>query len=238
MAKIGETPTMTSMPRAILTLLALVSLLLPACVPSSVLPQGGNSSSRSSVQARQANMPNPASVYCNKHSGRTDIRTATDGSQSGFCVFASGAECDEWMFFRGECLISAEESIPDDWKRYSNAAYAFSVRHPADWKIVESSRGAVELSGSTGSLRFLGVEVSKPYETAPAELVALASRYGTQMRRVTLNGVEGWVRDDEGGGRTYYMEHGTAYVEIMTNKEQMENNAPLEMVISTFVFLK
>jgi len=50
-----------------------------------------------------ANMPNPASVYCSDHGGRSEIRTASDGSQSGFCVFPDGEECDEWMFFRSEC---------------------------------------------------------------------------------------------------------------------------------------
>jgi len=54
-----------------------------------------------------ANMPNPASVYCNEHGGQSVIRTASDGSQSGVCVFENGNECDEWLFFRGECIASS-----------------------------------------------------------------------------------------------------------------------------------
>lgn len=49
------------------------------------------------------NMANPASVYCKEHGGQSVIRTAADGSQSGVCVFENGNECDEWMYFRGEC---------------------------------------------------------------------------------------------------------------------------------------
>lgn len=53
------------------------------------------------------NMTNPASVYCNEHGGKSVIRTAADGSQSGVCVFENGNECDEWSFFRGECDASS-----------------------------------------------------------------------------------------------------------------------------------
>ncbi len=48
-------------------------------------------------------MPNPASVYCEEHEGRLEIRTAADGGQYGVCVFADGSECDEWAYYRGEC---------------------------------------------------------------------------------------------------------------------------------------
>jgi putative hemolysin len=57
----------------------------------------------SPTESPVANMANPASVYCNEHNGKSVIRTASDGSQSGVCVFADGNECDEWMYFRGEC---------------------------------------------------------------------------------------------------------------------------------------
>lgn len=51
-------------------------------------------------------MANPASVYCEKQGGRLEIRTASDGGQTGYCVFANGKECEEWKFFRGECSPS------------------------------------------------------------------------------------------------------------------------------------
>jgi putative hemolysin len=46
---------------------------------------------------------NPASVFCVNQGGKVDIRSAADGSQSGFCVFPGGGECDEWAYYRGEC---------------------------------------------------------------------------------------------------------------------------------------
>ena len=51
----------------------------------------------------KANMPNPASVYCEENGGTLKIVTASDGSQSGVCTFPDGSTCDEWAYFRGEC---------------------------------------------------------------------------------------------------------------------------------------
>jgi putative hemolysin len=55
-----------------------------------------------------ANMPNPASVYCEQHGNKLEIRTAADGSQSGMCIFPDGSACDEWAYFRGECGPAAQ----------------------------------------------------------------------------------------------------------------------------------
>ena len=58
----------------------------------------------------QANMPNPASVYCEQNGNKLEIHTADDGSQSGICVFPDGSSCDEWAYFRGECGPAAQKS--------------------------------------------------------------------------------------------------------------------------------
>jgi putative hemolysin len=57
-----------------------------------------------------ANMPNPASVYCKQNGNKLEIRTASDGSQSGECVFPDGSTCDEWAYYRGECGFAAQKS--------------------------------------------------------------------------------------------------------------------------------
>jgi hypothetical protein len=48
-------------------------------------------------------MANPASVYCEEQGNKLEIRTASDGSQSGVCIFPDGSECEEWAYYRGEC---------------------------------------------------------------------------------------------------------------------------------------
>jgi putative hemolysin len=61
-------------------------------------------------KASQANMPNPASVYCTQQGNKLEIRTAADGSQNGICVFPDGSTCDEWAYYRGECDPAAQNS--------------------------------------------------------------------------------------------------------------------------------
>ncbi|MGE5376668.1 MAG: DUF333 domain-containing protein, partial [Bacteroidota bacterium] len=74
----------------------------------------------------QADMPNPASVYCEQRGNRLEIRPATDGSQSGVCIFPDGSECDEWAYFRGECLpnppVTAAPASPTQAAPVSNPA--------------------------------------------------------------------------------------------------------------------
>jgi putative hemolysin len=65
-----------------------------------------------STDLPQANMPNPASVYCEQQGNKLEIRTAADGSQSGYCIFPDGSECDEWAYFRGECGPSVLPPTP------------------------------------------------------------------------------------------------------------------------------
>jgi putative hemolysin len=56
-----------------------------------------------SGSAASAGMPNPASVFCEEQGGWVEIREG-EGGQVGYCVFPDGSECEEWAFFRGECV--------------------------------------------------------------------------------------------------------------------------------------
>ncbi len=47
-------------------------------------------------------IPNPASKYCIDNHGTLTIFNSPDG-QYGVCEFSSGAKCEEWAYFRGEC---------------------------------------------------------------------------------------------------------------------------------------
>jgi putative hemolysin len=58
----------------------------------------------------QAGIPNPASIYCEQNGNKLEIQTASDGSQSGVCVFLDGSTCEEWAYYRGECGPSAQAS--------------------------------------------------------------------------------------------------------------------------------
>jgi putative hemolysin len=72
----------------------IVLLWLVACAPGAVEPTADT--------GKPADMPNPASVYCEQQGGRVEMRTDADGIY-GVCVFDDGGECEEWAYYRGEC---------------------------------------------------------------------------------------------------------------------------------------
>ena len=67
-----------------LTLMVILMMLASACQP-------------------KADMPNPASVYCEENEGRLELRQDESGSQVGICMFEDGSECEEWAYYRDEC---------------------------------------------------------------------------------------------------------------------------------------
>lgn len=116
----------------ILTVVLAVAGCSPASTPATTEePATGSAFTRDAVDAQQgtvsetavgnANMPNPASVYCEEQGGVVEIRTGADGGQYGVCIFAGGSECDEWAFFRGECAPSG--AIPPNIVLDQEAAY-------------------------------------------------------------------------------------------------------------------
>jgi len=87
----------------------IVLMALTACTSFRV-----QTSESAGTDMPQANMPNPASVYCEQNGNTLEIRTAVDGSQNGVCVFPDGSTCDEWAYFRGECGPAAQKSPTPD----------------------------------------------------------------------------------------------------------------------------
>lgn len=92
-----------------------------------------------------ADLPNPASAYCEQQGNQLEIRTAADGSQSGVCIFPDGSECDEWAYYRDECrpqpaledtaTPGGQEIANDGCKVYRNADLGYSFHYPADARL-------------------------------------------------------------------------------------------------------
>jgi putative hemolysin len=87
-------------------LITIVLMALTACTA----PQTQGMPEPAPTDIPQANMPNPASVYCEQNGNKLEIVTAADGSQSGVCIFPDGSSCDEWAYYRGECDPTAQTS--------------------------------------------------------------------------------------------------------------------------------
>ena len=56
-------------------------------------------------EKKDVGIANPASVFCVDNGGRLDMRTDATGGQFGVCVFDNNTECEEWMYFRGQCKM-------------------------------------------------------------------------------------------------------------------------------------
>ncbi len=74
------------------------ALLLSACEPQQASPTPAPTPPDGGGQ-----IANPAATFCVEKGYVWQVRTASDGSQSGVCIFPDGSECDEWAFFRGTC---------------------------------------------------------------------------------------------------------------------------------------
>ena len=86
-----------------------------------------------------ADMPNPASVFCEENDGKLEIRTDESGAQTGFCIFEDGSECDEWAFYRGECKPGDSLEPKADMP---NPASAFCEDQGGTLKIESDAYGA------------------------------------------------------------------------------------------------
>jgi len=92
----------------------------------------------------QADMPNPASAFCEQQGYTVKIVTAEDGSQYGECVFPDGSVCDEWAYFRGECAPAGAAPLAFDpadyqgWWTYTHPVYNFTLKLPEGWSVDEA----------------------------------------------------------------------------------------------------
>jgi putative hemolysin len=133
--------------------LSVILMVLTSCTA----PQTQPTPAPVSTDLSQANMPNPAAVYCEEQGNKLEIRTAADGSQNGVCIFPDGSECDEWAYFRKECIPASQTestsspteiptAMPIDtaeyqqgWWTYTHPIYNFSIMLPEDWIVDETT---------------------------------------------------------------------------------------------------
>jgi putative hemolysin len=99
--------------RSIAIFISLTGTLLIICACNISSPQTGAVSSlpaplpTNTVSADEkplAGIANPASVYCVNQGYQNEIRKDEAGNEFGVCIFPDNSECEEWAFFRGECL--------------------------------------------------------------------------------------------------------------------------------------
>jgi putative hemolysin len=115
-----------------------------ALVASGCAPVGTLTPTNADSRARIAN---PASVFCEANGGTLELRTASDGSVSGVCLFPDGTECEEWAFFRGECRPASTAAATDSLTVPPAEPLALQVLVPQDGSLVTSAQN--QLAGTT-----------------------------------------------------------------------------------------
>ena len=81
-----------------------LGLVVIVLMGAMVLAACGGTSETTQESPLSPGIANPASQYCEEQGYTVEIRTAADGSQTGYCIFDDGTECEEWAFQRGECM--------------------------------------------------------------------------------------------------------------------------------------
>jgi len=119
------------------------------CQPDHVEASGGGDAP---VVSDPIGLANPASVHCHDAGGTLAIRSDADGNQLGICVFEDGSECEEWAFFRGECLPETESVAKTPVVGWYGSVVTPPASQPYELYLVLSpkesgSAGLVPMSG-------------------------------------------------------------------------------------------
>lgn len=142
-----------------------------------------------------ANMPNPASVYCEQNGNTLVIQTAADGSQSGVCVFPDGSSCDEWAYFRGECGPATQDpplpAVTVEATTEGSGGYLppETAEEIADWRgVIKGTQPGAEYDDyfelwTNGQIIYFGIDSLDPAVQAQIEALRDSGKivhlYGT-----------------------------------------------------------
>ena len=150
----------------------------------------------------QANVPNPASVYCEQNGGRHEIVTTSDGSQSGICVFSDGSSCDEWAYYRGECGPITQQSptpaITGEAKATAEASGGYMLPGTSEeiddwWGVIKSTPPGAQYDDyferqDLGQIIYFGIDSMDPAVKSQIEALRDSGRivhlYGTLVSNV------------------------------------------------------
>jgi len=161
--KVQETEMKNINHNIFIILIVIIGLMVSACSTNSSVP----TEVIQPTETLKTELPNPASVFCEDQGFKFVSRTNEDGSQTGYCVFPDGSECEEWAYFRGECVnlenkeetlvvenptvlptpIPVDLSDTKDWWTYTHPVYGFSILLPQDWEVEESTTGDDLMNG-------------------------------------------------------------------------------------------
>jgi uncharacterized protein len=179
--------------KRIFTFIAIL-MTLTACTA----PQPQETPESVTTDIPQANMPNPASVYCEQTGNKLEIRTAADGSQNGICVFPDGRTCDEWAYYRRECVPATHKSPTPAMSIEEQASGGYmppgTSEEIADWwGVIKSTESGAQYDDyferqDFGQIIYFGIDSKDPAVGSQIEALRDSGKivhlYGTLLSNV------------------------------------------------------
>jgi putative hemolysin len=171
-----------------------ILMMLTACTA----PQTQGTPESAPTDMPQANMSNPASVYCTQQGYKLEIVTASDGSQSGVCVFPDGSTCDEWAYYRGECGPVTSAVPVEATANPSNTPGSFVLPGTTEeitnwWGVIKSTDSGAQFDDyferqDTGQVIYFGIDSMDPAVKSQIEALRdngkIVHLYGTLVSNV------------------------------------------------------
>ena len=175
----------------------------------------------------QAGIPNPASVYCEQQGNKHEIQMASDGSQSGICIFPDGSTCDEWAYYRGECGPAAQKSPTPAMTAESTTDASGGYMPPGTseeiagwWGVIKSTEPGAQYDDyferqDLGQIIYFGIDSMDPAVQAQIKELRdsgkIVNLYGTLLSNVPdYNGSQIQVDRIEEQASGGYMPPGTS----------------------------
>ena len=178
------------------TIFTFIMILMTLTACTALQPQGTPESATTDIP--QANMPNPASVYCTQQGNKLEIRTADDGSQNGICIFPDGSTCDEWAYYRGECGPATPTVTDEATANPSDNPGSFVSPGTAEeitnwWGIIKSTDPGAQYDDyferqDSGQIIYFGIDSMDPAVKSLIEALRDSGKivhlYGTLLSNV------------------------------------------------------
>jgi putative hemolysin len=174
--------------------LVIILMALTACTA----PQTQAVPELTATDMPQANMPNPASDYCEQNGNTLEIHTVADGSQYGICVFPDGSACDEWAYYRGECGTAVQKSPTPAMTIEEQASGGFMPPGTAEeisdwWGVIKSTEPGAQYDDyferqDFGQIIYFGIDSMDPAVQTQIKALRDSGRivhlYGTLLSNV------------------------------------------------------
>ena len=175
-----------------------IFIMILTALTACAAPQTQGKPESASTSMPQANMSNPASVYCTQQGNKLEIVTASDGSQSGICIFPDGSTCDEWAYYRGECGPATSVVTVDATANPSNAPNSFVSPGSTEeitnwWGVIKSTDPGAQYDDyferqDTGQIIYFGIDSMDPAVRSQIEALRDSGKivhlYGTLVSNV------------------------------------------------------